>query len=152
MNFPRRKSEIKKKYFLRSRGVERRIKRNTIYWKALNCIIGRQGWIFTGLRWTVARWLNGQSNDKCISYGTMSPADPRKIENKSCGIYIAGCAGHTGRNNVLRGCIRPCHCAGSKFLVQRSSGLRTIFNRVIGIFPRPCSNPYDPLVNLPPPW
>lgn len=29
--------------------------------------------------------LNGQSNDKCISYATMSPADSRKIENKSCG-------------------------------------------------------------------
>ena len=40
--------------------------------------------------------LNGQSNDKCISYATMSPARFTKIENKSSGIYIAGYTGHTG--------------------------------------------------------
>lgn len=121
----RKYCEIKKNIynFPRSSRIVKENIQNAKFTKALNLA----SWNYTanwyeflrGPRLNRAR-LNGQSNDKCISYATMSPADSRKIENKSCGDLHSRM--RLARNNVLRGCIRSCHCAGSKFLVQRSSG------------------------------
>lgn len=74
---------MRRKNTKRERKYEHQIYQNIkLYRRGWNSRAGMNFWGEASLN--RAR-LNGQSNDKCISYATMSPADSRKIENKSCG-------------------------------------------------------------------